>query len=662
MKSPMVDEKISGSSFRRSLTEIRERIYSSLSTYVKLTIFPITFLLVGVGAFLLHAFTINRVNQVTEYSLLGIANTYEDMLYSSMMSNDTLLLQRTVLNIGNQDQAQAVRLLNQDGAVIASSVVDETGIFLDRNKAPCQACHVSGGSQAPMTEIQSLNDDYQKVILVADPIENRISCQNCHDENLQSLGLLLIEFPSSQFEDWRTPFDIGLFVSAFLLATLISGVMYSFLSSKFIQPIKKLNSLWESGPSFSGENEIEQVSRHIQDTRKTLDEKDKELAIEHHKIDHLFSLQFNADNPPSLEKFFRESLGIIQDITGFTTITLRLYESRTQTFRIMAQSGMTSEMLEDLNVLPASTGFHAEIVQTHKPVFTSDMPHDPRLSSSAPISAGYRSLACVPLLNLDVLVGSMQLVTKEEYIWSENERRWFGLIGRRIGLLIQQIQLSERIRDLAILEERSRISQEIHDGLAQLVGALRIWSEEALGCLEDRELDDVRKALQKIESTSSDAYASLREEMLGLRDTLFPQKELSTFLSEYLRRFQRQWSIQTELLVEKCAEDPLSWSVAPAAEIQLLRIFQEGLTNVRRHANASRIVVVLSCSEGWLVLRVQDNGAGFDLGNIPEDRLGLRIMRERAASVGGAIVIQSQIGQGTQLEIKIPIRMFNNPN
>jgi signal transduction histidine kinase len=662
MNSPVVDDKISGYSFRKSLTEIRERIYSSLSTYFKLTIFPVTFLLVGLGAFLLHAFTINRINQVTEYSLIGIADTYEDILFPSLMINDTLLLQRAVFNIGNQNQARAVRLLNQDGEVVASSVVDETGIVLDRNKASCQVCHTSHGSQNPMTEIRSLNDNAQKVILVANPIENRISCQSCHGEDRQTLGLLLVEFPRGQFEDWRTLLDIGIFAGAFVLATLISVVIYSLLSSNFIQPIKKLTNLWASELPISGENEIEQVSRHIKGVLKELDQKDKELAIEHHKIDHLFSLQFNTDNPPSLEKFFQESLRIIQDITGFSNITLRLYDPGTQSFRIMAQRGMTPEMLADLSVLPASAGFHAEIIQTHKPVFTSDLPHDPRLSSSAPISAGYRSLACIPLLNQDILVGSMQLVTKEEYIWSENEQRWFGLIGRRIGLLIQQIQLSERLRDLAILEERSRISQEIHDGLAQLVGSLRIWSEEALACLEDRELDDVRKALEKIEGTSGDAYASLREEMLGLRETIFPQKELSTFLSECLRRFQRQWGIQTELQVEKCGEGLDSWSIAPAAEIQLLRIFQEGLTNVRRHANASLIIVVLSCTDGWLILRVQDNGTGFDLGNIPDDRLGLRIMRERATSAGGAIAIRSQIGQGTQLEIKIPIRIFKSPD
>jgi nitrate/nitrite-specific signal transduction histidine kinase len=526
LNSPVIDNQISANPIGNSLTGARKGSHFSLSTYLIFTIFPSTFLLVGVGAFMLHTFFINRVAKVTENSPVGIA-TYE-------------------------------------------------AVF---------------------------------------------------------------------------------FVSALVLATLISGVIYWLISIQVVQPLKRLSNSLELEPSTEGENEIEKLSRHIQHMRVVLDKKDKELAAEHRKIDHLFSIQYDTDNPPSLENFFHQVLGIIQDITGFSAITLRLYEPHTQLFRIMAQTGMTPEMFKDLQFIPAQTGIHAEIIQTHKPVFISDISHDGRLSSSAPISAGYHSLACIPLLAQDVLVGSMQLVTKKEYLWSENDRRWLGLIGRRTGLIIHLIQLSEGLRDLAVLEERLHIAQEIHDGLSQLVGALCIWSDEALVCLKDHELEDTQKALEKIQDVARDAYTSLREEMLGLRDSIFPSKELSAFLSGYLDRFQRQWGIQTELQVDQCAEDLDTLPISPAAEIQLLRIFQESLTNVRRHANASRIIIALSCADGWLVVRILDDGAGFDPDNIPDDRLGLRIMRERAASVGGAIAISSQIGQGTQLDIKIPLRL-----
>ena len=549
MTSPVTDKQIFANPVRISFTALHKRLHSSLSTYLKVTIFSTTFLLVGVSAFILHAYIINLIYQVPGNTLIGISAAYKNVLHNPQMIYDI----------------STFRIM---------------------------------------------------------------------------------------------AFDIAFYLSALGLATLISGLIYSSISFHILQPLRMLANPGELEPSIDDENEIGQILRHIQRLEAALAIKEKELAVEHNKIDHLYSLQYNTENPPSLEKFFSQGLEIIHDITGFSAITLRLYEPGTQTFRIMAQSGMTLEMQKELQVIPADGGFHAEIFQTHKPAFTSDMSHDPRLSSRAPISAGYHSLACIPLLAQDILVGSMQLVTKEEYYWSASDRRWLGLIGRRIGLLIHQIQLSERLRDLAVLDERSRIAQEIHDGLSQLVGALRIWSEEALACLEDRELDNVQKTLEKIEDTASDAYASLREEILGLRGNFLANKDLSACLSDYLCRFQHQWGLQVELQVDQRVEDLDPLSITPAAKIQLLRIFQEGLTNVRRHANASRIIVALSCGEGFLTLQIQDDGVGFDLHSTPADRFGLRIMRERAASAGGTGAIKSQIGQGTQLETKIPLRVF----
>jgi two-component system nitrate/nitrite sensor histidine kinase NarX len=430
-----------------------------------------------------------------------------------------------------------------------------------------------------------------------------------------------------------------------------------FFSSRVIQPLRLINQSWKDENSIPGANEVQQLAATFARLQASAIESERELAEQHRKIDTIFSLQFEADNPPSLEKFFRQALGIVQQVTGFDSITMRLYEPGTRTFRIMAQKGMTSEMLADLQTLPAESGFHAEIVQTHQPAFTSDMSGDPRMASSAPVREGYQSLVCIPLLAQDNLVGSIQLATREKILWSPDELRWLAVIGRRIGSLIQAIQLSERIRDMAVLEERSRIAQEIHDGFAQLVGSLRLWSEEAMLSLKKNELVDVQNTLQKIEANARDAYASLRIEILGLRESIFPGKELSSIIAEYLRRYQRQYGILTQLAKDESFIEPLP--ISPAAEIQLLRIIQEGLTNVRRHANAHNLSVEMSNLPGSLEIKIRDDGSGFNLENIPDDRLGLKIMRERASSIGGTISIDSRQGSGTRLEIRIPMNTIS---
>jgi len=207
-------------------------------------------------------------------------------------------------------------------------------------------------------------------------------------------------------------------------------------------------------------------------------------------------------------------------------------------------------------------------------------------------------------------------------------------------------------------DERTRIAQEIHDGLAQTVGVMQIWSNEAQDCLDEHQIEGVQKALEKIGGAARDANATLREEMLSLRGSLIPNDKLTTLLEKYLNRFQSQWGIQTELQVDLCAKDESETPVCPEAEVQLLRIFQECITNIRRHANASWVKVHLACEDGWVNLRIVDNGIGFDLQSVSAERLGLRIMRERAASAGGELEISSQIGQGTQLEVRFPHRIL----
>ena len=576
------------------------------------------------------------------------------------MENDNKMIQEVFFDLGIQHQANAVRLLSPDSVVLASSIPDEIGVKLNRQESSCQMCHDQESGQSSLTEVRTLAKSSNGIILVANRIENRIPCQECHHEDRQSLGVILVEFPAEQIGSRRLSFDNGLLIGSLLISILITGGIYIPITKKFIQPLKSVAKPINQDEFHAGENDIQRITHRVEKMEAELGQWEKTLADQHRKIDTIFSFKFDIENPPSLEKFFRQSISIVQEITGYETITIRLYEPRTEIFRIMAQTGMSPAMLNELKAIPADAGFHREVALTRLPVFTSDMANDPRMTSDAPIKQGYQSLICIPLLAHDNLVGTMQIALKYMHPWGEDEVRWLALIGRRIGLSIHQIQLTERLQDLAVLEERSRIAQEIHDGLAQLIGSLRLWSDEALISLEENNTAAAQKTLQKIENAAREAYASLRDEMLGLRDSIFPSKDLLKVITEYLNRFQRQWGIQTQLQLNGFANYHQVGPISPAAEVQLLRIIQEGMTNVRRHANASIISLSLSSSQDRLNVKIEDNGIGFDLEDIPENRLGLRIMRERAASVGGIIKIASIEGKGTQLEINIPLRTSEN--
>jgi signal transduction histidine kinase len=253
-------------------------------------------------------------------------------------------------------------------------------------------------------------------------------------------------------------------------------------------------------------------------------------------------------------------------------------------------------------------------------------------------------------------------MTRHPRLYSLEELRLLTRLAPQTIVAIENAQLYEQVQYVSVLEERERIAREIHDGLAQLVGSIRIWAEEAEISLEDRNWKASRGAIKKVEETARVAYASLREEMMGLRETLVPGQDIFPVLTEYLSRFQNQSGIQSRLQVKRPTGDKPAAAISPNVEIQLLRIVQEGLTNVHRHAKARHVLVDCIETAETVCIAIEDDGEGFIPADVPEGHLGLRIMSERAASAGGQVSVTSELGRGTRLEIVFPREGISRSN
>jgi signal transduction histidine kinase len=353
----------------------------------------------------------------------------------------------------------------------------------------------------------------------------------------------------------------------------------------------------------------------------------------------------------SCEDIFQQTLDTILDVTGMEGAGFRLLNEEDACFCLVAHYGMTPKMVAELKCLPASNRLHQQVAKTRRPVVIHNMDQDPRNSSKEAIRLGYQCLVSVPLIGGDQFTGTLELASKRSYEWSDEELRWLAAIGRLVGVAVRHVQLTEQVHQFAIRQERGRISQEIHDGISQLISAIRIRAETAELAMEEGDEIAVKETLEDIKRVADDAFASLRDDIMGLREGSQRDKAFITLLAEVLDRFQRQWGILTcmELIGDK--ED---WSLAPQVELQLHRVVQEALANVRRHAIASKILVQLRKQEDDLFLEIRDDGQGFDLNQVQVGKMGLRIMRERVESIGGEFSIDSTSSIGTGLVIRIP--------
>jgi signal transduction histidine kinase len=226
----------------------------------------------------------------------------------------------------------------------------------------------------------------------------------------------------------------------------------------------------------------------------------------------------------------------------------------------------------------------------------------------------------------------------------------------------ENVELYKRVRSLAILEERDRLAREMHDNLAQMLGYINFKLAVTDELLAKPELAQARANLIEIKRVAKEAFTDVREAIFNLRQTAPIGDGLISMLRGYLDEYQAHYGIETDFWIEdlRLAEFP------EEVQLQINRIVQEALTNVRKHARASRVSVRIEHVDHHVQIGIGDNGTGFDAIKLSQDGVqhyGLQIMRERAASVGGDLEINSQPGAGTRILLRVPLYpVFEDPH
>jgi signal transduction histidine kinase len=211
----------------------------------------------------------------------------------------------------------------------------------------------------------------------------------------------------------------------------------------------------------------------------------------------------------------------------------------------------------------------------------------------------------------------------------------------------------EKLKGLATLEERERIAQELHDSLAQDVGLIHLKIAEAEQVLRTGDASSAKETLKEMRKTAGEAYDNVRQAIFGLRTMVSKSLGFIPTLTEYLHDFSEQRGIAVDLKVSGNGDAGFS----AQAEIQLIRIIHEALTNVFKHAGATRSEVRFEREGKFSKVIIEDNGKGFRLGEVMENGLqfGLKTMEERARVVNGDLKIETEPGKGTRVIVLLPL-------
>ncbi|MCZ7664863.1 MAG: histidine kinase [Thermoleophilia bacterium] len=223
-------------------------------------------------------------------------------------------------------------------------------------------------------------------------------------------------------------------------------------------------------------------------------------------------------------------------------------------------------------------------------------------------------------------------------------------LANQAVIAVEHTVMAGRMRSLAIVDERTRIAREMHDGLAQILGFLNLEMQSLEVLVRQNRLEETVAELRNARARILEAHAEVRENILSLRTALSGDHGPVSALEDYLREFGAQAGVQVHLVAAVDDDVPLS----SMAAVQLVRIVQGALANVRLHAQAANLWVEFALRGEDLTVVIEDDGVGFDPAAVRAD-IGLQSMRERTASVGGSLTIDSSLGEGTRLCLRVPL-------
>ena len=316
-------------------------------------------------------------------------------------------------------------------------------------------------------------------------------------------------------------------------------------------------------------------------------------------------------------------------------------------------SGITPEQRAAIGPPPVGHGVLGVVLHHGTHLRLEDVAAHPQSSGFPPNHPVMRTLLAVPVTCKSPFLGNLYLSEKENgAFFTAADEETLERFAVQAAIAIDNAHLHAQAEEIATARERLRIAHEMHDGLAQVLGYVNTKVQAANQYLKREKLAEASVQLQELAVSARAAYTDVRESIVGLRTLPGSNRSLAEVLDEFLQHWKEQSGVDTELNIDP--ELRLQTSV----ELQVVRIIQESLTNVRKHAKATRVRVDVQRDAGQFVASIRDNGAGFHpeatkRGEFP--RFGLTTMRERATSINGTLDVQSTPGAGTTVRFTMPI-------
>ncbi|RKN03928.1 GAF domain-containing sensor histidine kinase [Streptomyces radicis] len=320
--------------------------------------------------------------------------------------------------------------------------------------------------------------------------------------------------------------------------------------------------------------------------------------------------------------------------------------------------GVSDRRWKAIGPLPRQHGILGAMLRSATPVRLADVRRDPRFEGWPGAHPEMSDFLGMPIADGEEVLGALFLADKrcppgrrgpDGCAFTAEDEDLLRLLAEHAAIALTNARLYERSRELTIADERARLAHELHDAVAQKLFSLRLTAQ-ATATLLDRDPRRARAELAQVTSLAAEAADELRAAVIELRPAALDEDGLVATLRAQTQVLDRAHPARVTF------DCHASRALPAAHEEALLRVAQEALHNALRHGDPHTVRVSLLHRGVGTVLRIADDGTGFD----PEAvrtagrHLGLVSMRDRAASVGGRLTVVSAPGEGTTIEMEVP--------
>jgi signal transduction histidine kinase len=416
---------------------------------------------------------------------------------------------------------------------------------------------------------------------------------------------------------------------------------------------------------------------------------ERQLAHRSEQLAALNALAVAASQSLDLDKTIATALEQMMETLDAAAGMIFLPADDRAGLRLKAHRGISIAMADKEARLEPGHCLCGQAVNTRQVLFAADIGHDARCTSDLCSCEGMRSLVCAPLDVNGQLVGLLQLASPLVGHFTDGQRDFVGAMARQISVSIENARLHDAVRAFNVDLERkvnqrtrelesarwalaekarqlqrllsesyriqedtqARIAHDMHDGVTQVIIGALYETEAARQALSD-DPDRAAESLMRAQRLLTEVEVEIRHVIYDLHPPILDAMGLVVALKRFAATFTAAFNIACEIHVVG-----RSRRLPKGIEIAVFRIIQAALHNVATHAQAGRAQVGFDFGADWLQVRVEDDGIGFDPAPAlmaPGEHLGLIGMKERAEGLGAELIVDSALGEGTRIELRLP--------